>query len=154
MYHIRDKNGAIKVIQRYLGVTQSGKFDNATSAALKAFQSNNGITVDGRVNYNTFILLRTAYFDAQAAEALRNDAFITEFPYVRGDFGNDVKMINVYVAGALDNYIYERTSPRGSIYSEATAAGVSRLREIFNMAAGDSVDELFYTRLKREIFAR
>lgn len=154
MYYIRDKSGAIKVIQRYLGVRQSGKFDAVTSDALKVFQSINGLEVGEGVNYDTFTLLRASYRHAQAVRGVRNDAFVTEFPYVVGNFGEDVKIINGYISKALDNYTYENNPPRGSIYTEATSAGVLRLREIFNVAGGDAVDELFYARLKREIFAR
>ena len=45
---------AVKLLQRKLGVNQSGTFGDYTSKAVRAFQTNNGLTVDGIVGLKTW----------------------------------------------------------------------------------------------------
>ena len=44
----------VMLLQRRLGVSQSGTFGTATQVAVKNFQSFNGLTVDGIVGKNTW----------------------------------------------------------------------------------------------------
>lgn len=44
----------VKLIQRELGVSQSGTFGDVTNNAVRKFQSRNGLTVDGVVGKNTW----------------------------------------------------------------------------------------------------
>lgn len=48
---------SVKLLQRKLGVSQSGTFGTATQVAVKNFQSFNGLTVDGIVGKNTWTKL-------------------------------------------------------------------------------------------------
>jgi peptidoglycan hydrolase-like protein with peptidoglycan-binding domain len=56
-----DSGGNVRWIQRRLGLpSQSGKLDTATETALRAFQAENGLTVDGVVGPKTFAALAWA----------------------------------------------------------------------------------------------
>ena len=48
---------SVSLLQRTLGVSQSGTFGNATEAAVKNYQSFNGLKVDGIVGKNTWTKL-------------------------------------------------------------------------------------------------
>lgn len=48
---------SVGLLQRRLGVSQSGTFGDATLSAVKNFQKYNGLTVDGVVGVNTWTAL-------------------------------------------------------------------------------------------------
>lgn len=51
------KGDAVKTVQKALGITQSGEFDGATEAAVRAFQSNKELVADGIVGPRTWASL-------------------------------------------------------------------------------------------------
>lgn len=50
-------NNSVKLLQRQLGVSQSGTFGETTTKAVKEYQRNNGLVVDGIVGKNTWTRL-------------------------------------------------------------------------------------------------
>jgi GH25 family lysozyme M1 (1,4-beta-N-acetylmuramidase) len=52
-----DDGGHVRWIQRRLGVTENGVFDDATQAAVRALQTSAGLVVDGIVGPRTFVRL-------------------------------------------------------------------------------------------------
>lgn len=55
---IKGANGdRVKWVQRRLGISVSGNFDDATEGALRAFQQKKGLAADGRIDPRTFAFL-------------------------------------------------------------------------------------------------
>ena len=153
MYRISDKRSAIKTVQRYLSVAESGRWDDQTRTAVKAFFASNGLSEKNRVNYEVFELMRKKYNEREM-RLRASDGSVSRFPYSVGDFGDDVFLINRYLGSALERYTHEHVLPRGKIYNSSTKAAVIRLREIFAMPESEELDEVLYERVKREIFSR
>ena len=151
MYLINDKISAVRQIQRYLGINESGIYDNQTRNAVTDYQSKNGINPTGSVDYATFISLRGFHINEQIKkEARQLFPFEADFPYKRGDFGEDVGVINNMLSKAIEKYYLSINKPRGDYYSVRTEKAVVELRKIFLIDNGKEVDEIFYEKLHRQ----
>ena len=152
MYRIEDRREAIKAVQLYLSVPQTGRWDSATRKSLRDFQALKGIPQSERVDYDMFEMLRL-WHDEREMIMRAGSREISKFPYSLGDFGDDVAILNGYLSKALEDYSHDYVMPRGGVYSSASVAAVVRLREIFGLREAASVDEALYDRVLREIFA-
>ena len=149
MYHIEDKSGAIKSVQRLLFISTSGVFDKKTRDAVMAFQASCGLAPTGSVDSRLFTLLRESYNNKKLKDM---NPELNNFPYVFGDSGGDVAVLNANLTKVIKRYTYSVIRPpRGSFYSHDTKAAVSRLREVYRMTAEECVDEEFYFYLKEDL---
>lgn len=152
MYNILDKAEAIKSVQRYLRLSESGNYDSKTKSGVISFQEYWGITPSGIVDNVTFDLLRENYYRENAADdAARSDS-LDNFPYKKDDYGNDLSIINSHISSTLENYSYYDRLPRGSYFDLYTERAIRRLREIFSIDGENTLDKELYARIKREIF--
>ncbi len=154
MYTIGNRAGAIKTVQRYLGLSESGIFDDKTRVAVKEFQSARNLEITGVVDYISFVLLRSHFYENENARNAAKIAPTLKFPVKFGDSGPQITRLNSELSEALANYSFYGILPRGSFYNSYTSGAVVRLREIFGLKSGDVVDEELYMRLQRERLTR
>jgi peptidoglycan hydrolase-like protein with peptidoglycan-binding domain len=154
MYTIDNKGEAIKTVQRYLGLSENGIYDDKTRTAVKEFQSLNDLVTTGEVDFVSFSKLRTHYFDRERAKSARRLLPGARFPLQPGDGGSQVDALNSELAAALKKYSFYGIFPRGYYYNAYTSEAVIRLREIFGLEIKDIVDEELYMRVLRERLTR
>ena len=150
MYPINNKSAAVKTVQRYLLLPESGIFDDKTRTAIKEFQSERNLEPTGVVDYKSFIELQSRY--KTIGDSLKSgkiaQGFI--FPLKSGDNGDGIAILNSVLSQVLEKYSYYEILPRGNYYNVYTVKAVSRLRQIFGLKVGNDVDAEFYARLLRE----
>ncbi len=151
MYYISEKDEAIKTIQRYLGLSESGNYDNKTKEGVLEFQEIQGITANGVVDNVTFEALRERYYTKEFGDNAASFDGLNRFPYQKNDFGNDISILNSHISEALKNYNYYDRMPKGAYFDIYTERAILRLREIFSLEGDNTVDKTFYARIKHEI---
>lgn len=154
MYLIFEKDETIKVIQGYLGIVESGNYDSNTKNAVIDFQKKNGLNQSGRVDKETFELLRQSYYRRLASDSDANADALHSFPYKKNDFGNDISVINSHISTALENYTYYERLPKGAYFDIYTERAIERLRDIFSLEGDYMLDKTLYARIKRDIFTK
>ena len=167
MYHITDKEAAVKEIQRYLYVISDtaypeipripidGDFDGETRVAVEKFQQIMGIEITGKVNSETFRLLYEEYL-AVTAEKSTDDSIIGDdnFPLEEGSHSEDVRALHIIINELKKTYTELPFVGTGAFYNRITAEAVRMLREIYMLAPGSSGDKKLHSRLKEDIDAR
>ena len=147
---------AIRQLQRYLRtlhyfdnaggrVPLDGIFDDATEAALRAFQEAAGLSVTGRADLETWERLFAAY--SASVEAKRPPERIAHFPQIPENYSIEVgetQFLVSIIQNALQELaiIYEglEAVPLSGIYDEATAAAVRAFQKIHGLPATGAVD--------------
>lgn len=152
MYRIEDKASAIKNVQKYLLLNMSGDYDEKTRDAVMEFQEEQRLPVTGIVDYLTFLQLRNKYLHVQIVNEAQKELKYSEFPLSGDEYGSDIALLNARISTALERYTHEDLPPRGNYYSDYTKSAVGRLRDVFTLRPGTDVDEIFFVRLKRDIF--
>ena len=150
MYYISDTRAAVRNAQRLLGINQSGIYDEATRLAVLDFQENEGLITSGRIDYQTFVTLVKARDKDNEVKRYSQPRGLLDFPYKRGDFGEEIEELNQTMYGLLSEYGVNDQAPRGRIYAESTEGAVAILRGIFGLEGGAIVDEELHARLERE----
>ncbi len=167
MYHITDKEAAVKEIQRYLYVISDtaypeipripvdGDFDGETRVAVEKFQQLMGIEVTGKVNNETFGLIYEEYL-AVTAEKNTDDSIISgdNFPLEEGSHSEDVRALHIIINELKETYTELPFVGTGAFYNRATAEAVRMLRKIYMLTPADSVDKVLYSRLREDLDAR
>lgn len=150
MYRIEDKVAAVKNVQRYLAMNESGVYDDETRDKVISFQSQASINETGIVDYETFIELRKRFYDEKNAILASKSTQNVKFPILPGDSGAEILRLNSALGEVLSNYTYTDLLPRGSYYNVYTSLAVRRIRAIFGYPEEDNVDEELFLRIERE----
>ena len=151
MYYISEKNEAVKIIQKYLGISESGNYDEKTKEEVIKQQKFYGLNPSGIVDIKTYEALREGYYRNHSSELNAAPDALYKFPYKRNDYGEDIAIINSYLAKALDNFNYYEKIPRGNYFDIYTERAILKLREIFSLKGDNTLDKDLYWRIKREI---
>ena len=151
MYLISNKPEAVRQVQNFLGINESGKYDDKTKEEVIAFQITNNLEPSGTVDYETFVLLRKKHNNNMLLKKVNNIIpFKNEFPYKRGDSGYAVEILNAMLASVIDKYELNILRPRGNYYNQRTEKAVYLLRELFLLPKSTEIDEKFYEKLERQ----
>ncbi len=165
MYHISDKKGAIREVQKYLlaisqradylpHVTVDGFYGEETRLAVSDFQREYSLPITGTVNRETFDLLFEQYiYVTDTMEHEKNIFNIGDFPLKRGSGGNDVSVLNSMIR-ELAFYYRDLESPYGDYYSSVTEEAIKLLQGYFIEEKTGIVTVAMFDRLKEEIKAR
>ncbi|MBQ4071782.1 MAG: peptidoglycan-binding protein [Clostridia bacterium] len=166
MYNIQDKTAVIREIKRYLydvahnmypqmkSTTVDGIFDAESAEVVREYQKIRGLPINGSVDYITFLALAKDYENVLRKKEQRD--FIlsgTPFSYSRGDYGDDVRVINLILSELSDVYRSLPHVGKGSYYSAYTCAAVREMRKVFMMEDSDEVDAALYERMLTELDA-
>ena len=151
MYSITDKKKAIRLIQRYVGLTENGVYDKRVRDAVVKFQEEMELSVSGEVDYNTFVYLRDNYKAGREVSEYVSNMDIERYPYSRGDYGEHIRRANADMGVALLNYTHERPMPRGGVYDASSEAAAIRLGEIYGIPSDGRLGEILHARILREI---
>lgn len=150
MRKIDDKKAFIKEIQRFLIrvtpngealIFESGIYDERTRAAVRSFKSDNGLSEDTVVDYETFDLLYEKYrlADAEKKPTLK-----------RGDRGDSVLELNMLLLAVGEEYSEFTAYTVSDYYSSDTERAVMFMKERFGMESGGEADGVFVERLRTE----
>lgn len=150
MYRIEDKVSAVKEVQRLLRVNQTGAYDSTTRNAVIKLQSDNSLDVTGEVDYETFTLIVEDFHHNK--RGIWDNPFLhsPEFPFTKGNQGENVRSINTALSIVLKNFSYENELPYGAFFGDATIYGIRFLREIFGMEGPDEMDTHLMNRILLE----
>ena len=147
MRNIGDKAAYIKEIQRFLSsvlkinIRESGVWDENTKTAVRRFKSENGMTADTVVDYETFSLLYSRYSEGKDAPART---------LVKGDRGDEVLRLNMMLRRVAGGYSEAATAAESSYFSELTETSIISLKKIFMMDGDGAADAIFLKRLQKE----
>ena len=147
MRNIDDKAAYIRDIQRFLSsvlkinLRESGVYDENTKIAVRRFKSENGMTEDTVVDYETFSLLYSRYSDGDLEG---------ERTLVRGDRGDEVLRLNMMLRHVASGYSEGTVPSESSYFSELTEMSIVSLRKVFQMDGDGAADVLFVRRLQKE----
>ena len=148
MYRIYYKEAAITEVQKYLGVSPSGVYDEDTRIAVTEFQLINELEISGEVDRKTFDMIYFQYKRRLMNDAARDEvASLTDFPIRPGNINPFMLQIHQMMATVLSYYSLTHTLRMSSYYSDATSEAVLKLREIYMLDERDEIDEEFYLRL-------
>lgn len=147
MYNIEDKPGAIKEVQRLLGVSQSGIYDEMTKKSIISFQSKRNIEASGITDYQTFTALVDEHKKTNQERLATLHLFNERFPYKEGDMNNNIAIINDMIAIVLKDYRYDGAPPSGKYFGEDTLRALRYIQGIFGMEETDQISSEFFSRL-------
>ena len=147
MYNIEDKPGAIKEVQRLLGVNQSGIYDEMTKRSVISFQSKMNMEASGITDYLTFVALVEEYKRMNREKLASFHLFNECFPYKEGDLNNNIATINEIIAIVLENYRYEGLYPYGKYFGTDTLRALRFLQKTFCMEETEQISSDFFSRL-------
>ena len=150
MYQIDDRISAVKELQRLLDMNQTGFYDQKTRDTVLGVQSKYNLEQTGIVDYITFTSIADEFREKNNNKWNSDYLFNPQFPYVKGDIGDNVGRINEALRIVLEDYVYEGTVPRGTFFDENTLSAAKFLRKIFNIESSDEIDEELMTRIMRE----
>ena len=150
MYRIDDRSGAVKELQRLLEINQTGFFDNKTKNTILEIQKKNNLEPTGVADYITFTSIADEFRENKNNKWNSDYLFNPQFPYVKGDMGDNIGRINEALRVILEDYVYEGIIPGGTFFGDNTLSSVKFLRKIFNMESSDEIDEALMTRIMRE----
>lgn len=125
-------------------VSVDGNFGAATERAVKAFQTDAGLTVDGVVGQATWDALYLAWVDVQS------DMGGTAYPGTAlrtGSKGNDVRMVQFWLRIAADYYSSLQAVDVDGIYGSGTAAAVKAFQSLFGLTADGVVGRATWAKL-------
>ena len=150
MYRIDDRISAIKELQRLLNINRTGFYDQKTRDTVLGIQAKYNLEQTGIVDYITFASITDEFREKNSNKWSSDYLFNPQFPYIKGDIGDNVGKINEALRIVLEDYVYEGTIPRGTFFDENTLSAAKFLRKIFNMESSDEIDEALMTRIMRE----
>ena len=122
----------------YYGGELHGEFDKTTLLAVRAFQQNNNLTVDGAAGPNTNKLL----FSEKAISAPADTSIIPTRNLTLGDTGDDVKAVQQRLRN-LGFY----TSQVDGTYGSSTTSAMFHFQEMNGLTATGNGDLATYARL-------
>lgn len=147
MYRIEDRSAYIRILQNFLNVQESGRYDIKTKEAVLAHQKESGLPITGEVDYRTFLSIKDAY----KSRAVKEDNMgLSHFPYRFGMWGDDVALINSMLAAVLPVFSIDHTPPRGRYFGIDSENAVKYLRGVFMLGEDKTIDPEFFRRLKKE----
>ena len=97
----------VKIARALLGLPEGDSFDDATDAAVRAFQQANQLAVDGKVGPRTWAVLRSVTAPADRPDLARDST------------GDAVKWVQCRVAARPDGTFGERTEARVRAFQQA-----------------------------------
>jgi hypothetical protein len=165
MYLISDTKAAIREVQIYLTYladslsempyTQiDGIYGDDTKAAVEFFQKEEGITENGKVDYETYVRLVKRYNDRQkASNDMKNTVNNEVYPLKRGDVGENVLRLNSLIF-ELSEYFDIPNVPRGEGYGEKTVDSIMILQRILGFEITGETDIALERRLEDELKRR
>ena len=154
MYKTYDKVSAIKELQRLLAgiylsetyIAPSGIYDETTRNSVIRFQRENALPSNGIVDKTTFDLIYLAY---SKKDIVDNSPKNISFPINVGDYGEEIKEVNIMIISVMDNLGLYHNVKENSMYSISSKSAQSELSNVFGIT-DMGFDELFYDRLKSE----
>lgn len=164
MYELRDKESAVREVQKMLRyvsdaveydlptVSIDGIYGEETRNSVLVFQEQNGLYADGRVDYDTYLLLYSAYNEAKG-EHKRNQYIITNngFPFAIGMQNADVAHLNLLLNELSKSYPSLPKNLRGNYFSDETEKAVYELQKMFLYEENGIVDAFLYERILSEV---
>ena len=164
MYELSDKKSAVREVQkmlRYISdtteyalpiVSIDGIYGEETKRSVSVFQKENGLPIDGRVDYKTYLRLYAVYTEAKE-ERERIDYIITDqgFPIGIGVQNDDVTQIHAMIRELNKSYPELPKNLRGSYYSKETEKAIADLQKIFLYEENGILDAKTYERMLGEI---
>ena len=164
MYELRDKKAAVREVQkmlRYIAdkteydlpiVSIDGIYGEETKKTVSVFQKESGLSIDGRVDYETYLRLYAVYKEARE-DRERIDYIITDegFPIGIGVQNDDVTQIHAMIRELNKSYPELPKNLRGSYYSKETEKAIADLQKIFLYEENGILDAKTYERMLGEI---
>ena len=148
MYELTNRAAALRNVQNMLGLNESGIYDTKTKNRVLLHQKDNSLQESGVIDYLTFLSIVREYNNSKLKyKVSQKTPFRDGFPYKKGDFGDEINILNSMIRKAINEYRLNSTLPRGPYYSDATIEAVRELRGIFMLSQVDFIDEEFYDRL-------
>ncbi|MGN0984136.1 MAG: peptidoglycan-binding protein, partial [Gemmiger sp.] len=131
-------------------VTVDGNYGAATENAVRAFQRQQGLTVDGVVGQATWDALYAAWVSAQSdvgglawpGTALR-----------QGATGVNVRLVQFWLRMAADNYSALSTVTVDGVYGAGTTAAVTAFQTLFGLTADGVVGRATWNKLNEVALA-
>lgn len=164
MYALNDKRSAIIEVQRFLylisntthptvpRVAIDGIWGTETEAAVIEFQRISGKETTGKVDYETFELLYSAYSAAKSDFYERKFLITSQgFPLTKNMINNDVLVLHLMILEIQKTYDYLTEVTKSTYYSETTEKAVMELQEIFGIEPSGEVDAEMFQRLVLEL---
>ena len=139
-----DEGPQVRAVQYYLAVIGyfddeipsvrlTGVFDEATESAVRAFQAQQGLTVDGIVGRDTWNAITESYLRIITSLPPEYSNVAAEIYPGRvmsiGIQGEDVRRLQTFINIAADNYSYIPRVAVDGIYGQGTASAVSIIQE-------------------------
>ena len=153
MYQIENTPAAIKELQRLLRINQTSRYDRQTQNAVRDIQSRYGLTQTGIADYDTFNYILDEFHRYENMLWNSEYLFNPKFPYVEGDIGINVEIINNALAIILKDFFYEGLIPRGKFLSNESITAAKFLSEKFNYNISEEIDEALMNRILLELNA-
>ncbi len=165
MYHMNDKSGAVREVQKYLlsisqteeylpHITVDGFYNEDTRLAVESFQRNNGLKETGATDRETFDLLYSEYIRVSKIDELEKNTLNSDnFPLRRGSSGTDVAILNSHIR-ELSKYYTDLGNPIGDYFSSETEESIILLQKYFKEDINGIVDAGIYTRINEEVKMR
>ncbi len=161
MYHINDKNGAVREVQKYLltisqteeylpHITVDGIYNEDTKLAVISFQHEMGLNETGKTDRETFDLLFSEYVRInESNDHEKNILNIKDFPLKRGSSGSDVAVLNTHIR-ELSAYYPDLGEPASDYFSSVTEDSVKLLQEYFLEDITGFADIKLFERIRKE----
>ncbi len=133
-----------------LNVAVDGVFGAATERAVRAFQAFAGLAEDGVVGRATWTALYAAWLDVQS------DLGGSAWPGTvlrRGSTGNSVRLVQLWLRLAADNYPTLPTVTVDGSFGAATAAAVRSFQTLFGLDADGAVGRVTWNKLREAAVA-
>ena len=124
-----------------------GKYGPATTAAVKAFQSANGLLADGVVGEKTWNKLFAAYSQVEDDMNAGGPGRYPGTPLRRGDRGSNVQLVQFYMRIAATNYSALTSPSVDGIFGAGTETAVKKFQSYFGLTADGVVGERTWNKL-------
>ena len=151
MYSFYDEKGKIKEIQRYLFLTESGNFDEATREAIMHAREEMGAVGNQEIDLDTFEFIYNRYEKAQQKEIVRKIFPEVDFPLSIYSYSEAMMEINKMLISLSSFYNIQTNLRLGNYYGDRTEKALSELSDIYaiNRDLG-TIDENIFIMLKKD----
>lgn len=155
---------SVSIIQYYLSVIATfyeglipvavdGDFGEKTEEAVKVFQQQFGLPVDGVVGEKTWERMNEVYNDIQSTLpewALRDNVPFFPRRLVEGMFGNDVKQVQTWLNTLASAYPEIKRQPVTSYFGSLTKSNIFTAQTLFGITPSGIVGPITWDTLARQ----